>query len=118
MKVFNLKVNGSVEILYEGVSYLADTSHPDFTPSQQNALQNLVTELQTDGFNEIHIETNALDNFVHKKETDNVVASDNVNSYQIFVDLGEYAESLKASHEINIDDPNYLHPDAPPEPEE
>lgn len=118
MKAFNLKTNGSVEINYEGAGYLADTSHPDFTTSQQNALQSLVAELQTDGYNEIHIETNNLDNFVHKKATNGMDASDNVNSYQIFVDLGEYAESLKPSHEINIDDPNYLHPDAPPRPEE
>tara|TARA_B100000035_G_C20977606_1_gene543900 strand:- start:15 stop:368 length:354 start_codon:yes stop_codon:yes gene_type:complete len=117
MKVFNLKTNGKIEIMYEGASYIADTSHPDFSTDQQNALAALVTEIQTDGYNEIHIETNGLDNFVHKRATNGVDASDNVNSYQIFVDLGEYAEALKPSHAMEEID-NELHPDAPPRPEE
>lgn len=110
MKVFNLKTDGRVEIYYEGVGYTADTSHPDFTTTQQNSLDALLTELQTGGYNEIHIETNNLDNFVHKKATNGMDASDNVNSYQIFVDLGEYAESLKASHAMD--------PDPSPDPQE
>ena len=98
MKVLNLRTDDRVEIHYEGAEYVADAAHPDFSTAQQDALNALVTELQTDGFQEIHIETNAEDNFVHKRANYDVQVSDNVNGYQIFVDLGQYAESLKPSH--------------------
>lgn len=95
MKVLNVKSTGNIEFHVNSDEYLAEPTDEAFSVEQQNALNDLVASIQSEGLQELHVEQTDFKSFVHKVKSGEVLVSDNVNSYQVFVDLDSYIAALK-----------------------
>lgn len=102
MKVLNIKTTGSLILIINQDEFLTEISHVAFSAEQQSALNDLVASLQAEGVRELHVEEREFQSFVHKVKNDEVLASDNVNSYQVFVDLEHYVNAIK-NYEPNVE---------------
>ena len=92
LKYLNVKVDGTFEGCYNGMNFNADTSYSSLSSDTVGKIQSLINEIQSDGYVEIHIETNNGNNFVHKRGAMSMDAEDNVNSYELFEDMSWTSE--------------------------
>lgn len=99
MKAFNLKTNGAVELTTDTEQYITDVTDTAFSESRKTALDNLLTEIKSEGVTELHLEENGPNIFVHKVTAEDILHSDNVNSYDVFRDMQGYCDELRASLE-------------------
>lgn len=99
MKALNVKSTGNIEFHMDADEFLAEPTDEAFSVEQQNSLNELVASIQAEGLQELHVEQTDFKSFVHKSKSGEVLVSDNVNSYQVFVDLENYIKSLKAFEE-------------------
>ena len=97
MKALNLKSNGNFAILINEEDCQTEVSNAAFTIDRQNNLNALLASIQSEGLQELHIEQTDFNSFVHKIKSGEVFASDNVNSYEVFVELEEYLNDIKNS---------------------
>ena len=100
VKVLALWTTGKVSVQIDGEEYVAEITHPAFSTEHQTALAAMRNDLQADGASEIFIEEHPHESFIHKIINGKNHQSDNVNSYQVFVDLREYADDLKNYDDI------------------
>lgn len=99
MKVLNVKSTGNMEFHIDADEFLAEPTDEAFSVEQQNSLNELLASIQAEGLQELHVEQTEFRNFVHKVKGDEVLRSDNVNSYQVFVELENYIKALKTFEE-------------------
>lgn len=92
LKVLNVKTNGVFTGEYEGAGFNADTTHTDLSSDTLKKINELISELEKDGYVEIHIEQNGLQNFVHKRSASTVDSEDNVNAYELFENMSWLSE--------------------------
>ena len=100
VKALALWTTGKVSIQIDGEEYIAEISHPAFSTEHQTALAAMKNGLQADGASEIFIEEHPHESFIHKIINGENHTSDNVNSYQVFVDLRKYADDLKNYEDV------------------
>lgn len=92
VKCLTLKVDGTFEATYQGNGYNSDTSYSGLSSDTVTKMQSLINDIQSNGYTEIHIETNGLNNFVHKRGASSVDSEDNVNAYELFEDMSWTSE--------------------------
>ena len=95
MKILNLKSNGNFHLNINGEDCVTEVSDAAFSVERQNNLNALLASIQSEGLQELHIEQTDFTNFVHKVSSGNVNVTDNVNSYQVFVELEDYLNDIK-----------------------
>ena len=99
MKTLNVKSTGNIEMALNSDHFLVEQTHEALSVEQQNSLDELVASIQSEGLQELHIEQTDFNSFVHKVKSGEVLVSDNVNSYQVFVDLENYITAFKSFEE-------------------
>ena len=101
MKALNIKSNGSLSVnLNDQKTYSCEVAHPAFSVDNQNELNNLLSSIQSEGLQELHVEETDFNSFVHKIKNGEVLVSDNVNSYEVFVNLESYIIELENYEKI------------------
>lgn len=95
MKSLNIISSGNLKFIASQYEYNGDITNSAFSVSRQNALNDLLSSIQSEGLQELHIEQTDFNSFVHKVKNGQVLASDNVNYYEVFSDLENYAKELK-----------------------
>jgi hypothetical protein len=96
MKVFNIKSNGNLTFnVNDQKTYSCEVTNPAFSVDHQNELNSLLSSIQSEGLQEMHIEQTDFKSFVHKVKNEEVLMSDNVNSFEVFVNLESYVTDLE-----------------------
>lgn len=96
VKSLNVKVNGVFEGNYNNSGFNSDTSNSNLSSDTVSKIQALINQIQGEGYVEIHIESEGLRSFVHKKSATEVHSEDNVNAYELFEDMSWVSELEEA----------------------
>ncbi len=95
MKNLNITSSGNLKFFTSQYEYNGDITNSAFSVNRQNNLNSLLSLIQSEGLQELHIEQTDFNSFVHKVKNGQVLASDNVNSFEVFSDLENYAKEIK-----------------------
>lgn len=96
-KVLNIKSTGVFSVIIEGSWELGPL---DVTDSMvpivyQEKLQAMIDDLQSGGFQEIHLEENLTNSFVHKVGNGNFEETNDPNSYELFATMKEWTSAFE-----------------------
>lgn len=96
VKVLNVKSSGIFFCIIEGAWEFDNISinDPLIDPIYQEKLQNLVDDLQSNNFQEIHLETSLTNAFVHKVGNGTFEESNDPNNYELFATMKEWTSVL------------------------
>lgn len=100
MKTLNIKGDGTV-ICHWGVNeIITNTANPDIPEDIKDQMDNLMAEIQADGFQEIHFEYGMGRNFTHKSGVNKLIEIPNTEN-SLFETMETWATSLieEASNE-------------------
>lgn len=97
IKVLNIKSTGVFSCVLENGLEFADVDVTDthIDARYQGLLQEMVDEMQSQNFQEIHLETKHGNKFVHKVGYNNFVAGNDPESYELFATMTEWTHRLQ-----------------------
>lgn len=97
VKVLNVKSSGIFSMFIEG-SWGAgpiDITDARVPVVYQEKLQGMIDELQSNNFQEIHLEETLTNSFVHKVGNDNFEETNDPNSYELFATMKEWTSAFE-----------------------
>jgi len=103
MKSINITSSGNLKFIASQYEYNGDINNSASSVDRQNNLNNLLSSIKSEGLQELHVEQTDFNSFVHKIKNGDLLASDNVNSYEVFSDLENYAKEMKDYEESLIE---------------
>lgn len=97
VKVLNIKSTGVFScVLENGLEFAnIDVTDPNIDTRYQGLLQEMVDEMQSQNLQEIHLEANYTNKFVHKVGHNNFVVGNNPESYEVFATMTEWTHRLQ-----------------------
>lgn len=95
--MLNVKSTGTFScVLDNGVEIASiDITHDLIDLRYQGLLQEMIDEMQSQNFQEMHLEKNMVSKFVHKVGYNNFVEEDNPESYELFATMKEWTHRLQ-----------------------
>ncbi len=100
--MLNVKSTGTFTcVLDNGVEIPStDITHDNIDVRYQNLLQEMIDEMQSQNFQEIHLEKNLTSKFVHKVGYNNFVADHNPESYELFATIKEWTHRFQEGEQF------------------
>lgn len=93
MKTLNIKGDGSIICVWSNNSVVTDTSDPRIPSDTLALINDLMAEVQADGFQEIHFEYGGGRNFTHKAGTEKMEPIPNTDN-NLFQTMETWAANL------------------------
>lgn len=93
MKTLNIKADGSIDCVWSVYSVKTDTSNSDIPSETLAEINTLMSQIQADGFQEIHFEYGLGKNFTHKaglQKMEEITNTDN----NLFATMETWAANL------------------------
>ena len=93
MKILNIKANGSMSLTWANNDVITDTSDVNIPSDTLAEINELMAEIQADGFQEIHFEYGLGKNFTHKAGSQNMEEITNTDN-NLFATMETWGANL------------------------
>ena len=99
MKVINITVDGKIGFIFNDIECVTDINDSGFTDAEVELFSDEIENLQSNGFQELHLEKNSMRAFVHKVGFDTFISEKDPDKYEIFTSMDQWASVV---HEAGL----------------